>query len=438
MLHACGKHVSDAPESNARAASRLLPCRCLYSPRLMMVAQWPLAANQIAGVLGAVAVFPSLKTDTEQGSLCSENSTHLCVIIVASGSWIIKKEQTFQPTTIKEKQLTQEKVQRGEALSPSSTHSSTSAGNLIEDSLHVAANIWDLRAPIRIARRWSCLGMSSNESKGERSGRSTSDAGTSNTPPASVTSADHFSQGETTTEQQSAAYEASAAEVAEGLRLEGNALTIASQFAEAEAKFTEAIELLRKHGGPKAVPHTLYGNRSLVRLEQGKKKSALSDADAALTRDPLWLQCFAVTPCCNRKACAHRALGEYIAAHEAYMCALALDPTSSWLKKKAAAAQQLSSDYPTKSTSIRYCAVRNAHIAAQSALPVTQHLQLSLRSCAADVVQHSRRVPAADERAWLAAFAALPDARERLHCLASFWNLCSESERQAIFARFLQ
>eukprot|EP00953_Heterococcus_sp_UTEX-ZZ885_P036279 18695-Heterococcus_DN1.PRE.5 len=57
MLHACGKHVSDAPESNARAASRLLPCRCLYSPRLMMVAQWPLAANQIAGVLGAVAVY---------------------------------------------------------------------------------------------------------------------------------------------------------------------------------------------------------------------------------------------------------------------------------------------------------------------------------------------------------------------------------------------
>jgi hypothetical protein len=56
----------------------------------------------------------------------------------------------------------------------------------------------------------------------------------------------------------------------------------------------------------------------------------------------------------------------------------------------------------------------------------------------AEVVQHSRRVPAADERAWLAAFAALPDARERLHCLASFWNLCSESERQAIFARFLQ
>jgi hypothetical protein len=132
--------------------------------------------------------------------------------------------------------------------------------------------------------------MSSNESKGERSGRSTSDAGTSNTPPASVTSADHFSQGETTTEQQSAAYEASAAEIAEGLRLEGNALTIASQFAEAEAKFTEAIELLRKHGGPKAVPHTLYGNRSLVRSEQGKKKSALSDADAALTRDPLWVK----------------------------------------------------------------------------------------------------------------------------------------------------
>jgi hypothetical protein len=56
----------------------------------------------------------------------------------------------------------------------------------------------------------------------------------------------------------------------------------------------------------------------------------------------------------------------------------------------------------------------------------------------AEAVQHSKKVPAADERAWLAAFAALPDARERLHCLASFWNLCSESERQAIFARFLQ
>jgi hypothetical protein len=118
--------------------------------------------------------------------------------------------------------------------------------------------------------------------------RSMSDSG-ANTPPASVSSADRTLEGEcTTTEQQSSAYESSPVEVAEVLRLEGNTLTIAGEFQSAEDKYTQAIELLRKHAGPKAVPHTLYGNRSLVRLEQGKKKSALSDADAAIARDALW------------------------------------------------------------------------------------------------------------------------------------------------------
>ena len=75
-------------------------------------------------------------------------------------------------------------------------------------------------------------------------------------------------------------------EIAEELRLAGNEAVIGAQFADAEAKYTQAIELLRAHGS--TVPHTFYGNRSLVRLELGRAQAALKDADAALRQNPLW------------------------------------------------------------------------------------------------------------------------------------------------------
>ncbi|KAG5184323.1 hypothetical protein JKP88DRAFT_262840 [Tribonema minus] len=179
---------------------------------------------------------------------------------------------------------------------------------------------------------------------------------------------------------------------AERLRLEGNQATGQGQYAEAEAKYSQAIALLADPALADSSGtniHTLYGNRALVRMHLEKHSDALADADAAVALAPTWAKGF------YRKACAHQALGQAAEAHAAFLTALALEPDNALVKKKTVEAQ-------------------------------------------AELARRCGEEAARDEAEFRAAFAALPDARRRLHCLAHLWNLCAPDERHAIFARFLQ
>ena len=104
--------------------------------------------------------------------------------------------------------------------------------------------------------------------------------------------------------------------MADALKAEGNALFAQGLFAEAAAKYAEAISL-------DASSAVLFSNRSAAHLGAGNAAAALADAERALTADPAYAKGYL------RKNKALRALGRPAhaeAALRAGQAALPSDP----------------------------------------------------------------------------------------------------------------
>lgn len=100
------------------------------------------------------------------------------------------------------------------------------------------------------------------------------------------------------------------------LKEQGNKEFESGNLARAEQLFSQAINL-----NPSGGQHFLYSNRSAVRLAMGDNVSSLEDANEASRISPNW------HVACLRHGDAYFALGEYEAAEDAYLSALAIDPS---------------------------------------------------------------------------------------------------------------
>jgi tetratricopeptide (TPR) repeat protein len=171
---------------------------------------------------------------------------------------------------------------------------------------------------------------------------------------------------------------------AEALREQGNGAYLAGQAQKAVDLYTAAIDCLDDIGAPAQ----LYGNRSAAHMSLGQYCEALSDANNAIGKNPLWVKGY------HRAACAHKALNQHMEVYGAYACALRLEPENGWLRKQVQASK----------------------------------LALHQESL-------SRNIPSRDY--FMAAYTCMPTSHHRLFILASFWNACTKVERHSVLGRFL-
>lgn len=127
-----------------------------------------------------------------------------------------------------------------------------------------------------------------------------------------------------------------------------------------------------------------------MRLRLGKYELALQDAESAIVADPSYVKGY------HRKGSALRKLGRLREALEVYTDDVpAKEHGSAWLIKEIAIVKS-------------------------------------------EIVAASRVHPCNTLDEWILTFTCLPDPRQRLHCLAIFWNASTEQERHDIFSKFLE
>lgn len=173
--------------------------------------------------------------------------------------------------------------------------------------------------------------------------------------------------------------------IADQKKAAANELFTAGKFEEAEALYTEALELAEA-----AFRVVLLTNRSAARIGSKKYELALEDAEAALALDPSWLKAY------YRKATAFEGL------------------------------QRPDEVFYTWAAAIKACE--------QNPLFTKHYYQAEKKW---RTLFRSEQVPVRGVEDLLSRFKLLTDKRERLSSLAHFWNESSGEERFSFFKLLL-